>query len=145
MIDLQDLLAVAVELRARNPLASARTVLDVVMHAPPGGRLKTHSVADVELGWLSPRGRFATLLREALAPEIEEEFSQLLDDPAAEVRQVFWELWEQTVLRRFCAGYFGWAESEVDELARRFRLQLAEMDLRRETATAAAAGVRKAA
>ena len=108
MIDVKELIAVALSLQDSHPTVPARTVLDAVMMVTPGCELQYDPIQRFDTTWLDPRGPFGEMLREAFAPEIESDFVTLLDDPAPETRAVFEELWQRTVVERFGRAYLGW-------------------------------------
>jgi len=102
------LMQAASMLRQQHPGTPAREVLDAVMRVPPGSTLKADPVLRLETAWLAPRSGWAELLREAFAPEVEDDYLLLLDDPDPEVRAMLEELWQRTVIRRFGRRYLGW-------------------------------------
>lgn len=106
--ELNDLIEVALLLRQQHPETPAREVLDAVMLAPPGSALRSHAGLREETAWLGPRSPWAGLLREAFAPEVEDDYPQLLQDPDPEVRSVLEELWGRTAVRRFRRRYLGY-------------------------------------
>lgn len=105
--ELNDLIEVALLLRQQHPETPAREILDAVLRAPPGADLQADASLRLETDWLSPCSAWAPLLREAFAPEVEDDYPQLLQDPDPEVRAVLQELWARTVVRRFRRRYLG--------------------------------------
>lgn len=105
--ELNDLVEVALLLRTQHPEKPAREILDAVMRSPPGSNVQSDATLRLEAGWLSPCSAWAPLLREAFAPEVEDDYPELLQDPDPEVRAVSQELWERTVVRRFRRRYLG--------------------------------------
>lgn len=108
MINVKDLMSVALDLQASHPNVPARMVLDAVMMVMPGSELQYDPVQRLDTSWLQPEGEFGEMLREAFAPEIEDDFMALLNDPDPQARAVFEELWERAVVNRFGQAYLGW-------------------------------------
>ena len=120
----EDLVILALGMKACNPDAPARIVLNTVMRTALGRRLKSQSAQDIPLAWLGPRGRFAPLLRDALAPEIGDDFAELLEDCNPEVRQIFLDLWLRAVVQRFGLVYLDWTLRDLDAVEHRFHMQI---------------------
>lgn len=108
MIDVEELKNVALALQAAHPNVPARLVLDAVMMVAPGSELQYDPVQRLDTSWLDAHGPFGEMLREALAPEVEDDFLGLMNDPDPEARRVFGQLWEEAVIKRFGRLYLGW-------------------------------------
>jgi len=108
MINVNDLMNVALALQSSHPNVPARMVLDAVMMVMPGSELQYDPVQRLDTSWLRPEGDFGEMLREAFAPEIEDDFMVLQHDPDPQARAVFEQLWERTVISRFGRAYLGW-------------------------------------